>query len=126
MSRATRLNGSRVVLQIHVNGSLQAELAISMTIESLFCVIRLTGPSNVQLKTMLVVWSETGIVLAFEIGGRSCSRLGQFASAIQAWSRSGSPRRPAGCRAPRTRIGLTQFIQCTRPPPVPRAFTITR
>ncbi len=27
-----------------------------MTIVSLFCVMRFTGPSNVQSKTMLVVW----------------------------------------------------------------------
>ncbi len=51
---------------------------------SLFCVIRLTGPSNVQSKMMLVVSQrKRGLSFALEARGRLFAELGQLGAAVE-------------------------------------------
>ncbi len=81
---AARFDVVRVLRHIHINRAFQAGLPRSRARSYLlFCVIRSTGPSNVQSKTMLVVsHRKRGLSFALEIS-RGCffSSLSQFGPA---------------------------------------------
>lgn len=68
-------------LQVHVNGSLQAELSV-LDDDGIFV---LCNPVDRPVKRPIEddaggLAVKPGIVLTFEIGGRFCARFGQFAS----------------------------------------------
>ena len=94
-----------------------------------FCVIRLTGPSNVQSKMMLVV-SQRMRGFSFENSTANCSAPFSPASVSSApWTTRGPPRpapRPRGPPIlPSPGLKLSTVLSGTSAPPRPRGSVIT-